>query len=338
MSIEDAVGFVAELLGAIGLPESDALICAEHLVAAEARGYPGHGLRRIAGIADLASRLNQRSKNAVRAEAPGFVLFNAEGRLGIPAVHEAALTAAARLADTPAVVFGVVGYVGTTGSLAVLGGALAERGVVSILMCSSEAAVAPHGSTRAVLGTNPISITVPGHPTTFCADLATSAWSYGAIRAAADAGRPLPKGVVQTRTGEASTNPDDLQDGSMLPFAGHKGYALGLAIELLCGPLLGAKAGRSAAPGGDGFLGILMRSDAARPAADVKRDAQALFEEILAGPPVDPATPIRIPGDKASRAHQTATHIEVPAELMARLRKFRPRAATDPISNNRAGQ
>ncbi|MDA9414187.1 hypothetical protein XH81_04925 [Bradyrhizobium sp. CCBAU 25360] len=318
LDIEGATNLVVEILSKNGLSKSDARLCAEHLVAAEARGYPGHGLRRIPAIALLAEQLSQCAGNKVKTEAPGFVVFDAQGRLGIPAVSEAALSAAARLANSSAIVFGVVGYVGTTGSLAIIGEALAARGVVSILMCSSQAAVAPHGSTRAVLGTNPIAITVPGRPTTFCADLATSAWSYGAIRVAADAGRPLPEGVVQTRAGETSTDPEDAHNGSMLPFAGHKGYALGLAIQLLCGPFLGA----SAAPREDGFMGILVRSDASRPAADLNRDAQALFDEILAGPPIDPEAPIRIPGDKASRAQRSATQIEVSAELMARLRKL----------------
>lgn len=197
LDIEGATSLVAEILSKNGLSKSDARLCAEHLVAAEARGYPGHGLRRIPAIALLAGQLSQSASNKVKTEAPGFVVFDAQGRLGIPAVSEAALSAAARLANSSAIVFGVVGYAGTTGSLAIIGEALAARGVVSILMCSSQAAVAPHGSTRAVLGTNPIAITVPGRPTTFCADLATSAWSYGAIRVAADAGRPLPSALYR---------------------------------------------------------------------------------------------------------------------------------------------
>lgn len=322
LSIDDAVEFAAQLLEKVGLPKPDARTSAEHLVAAEARGYPGHGLRRILGISSLADQIGAEHANQIRKESVGSVFFDGRGRLGIAAVQDAILEAARKTSESTTIAFGVTGYVGTTGSLGIYGQALSSLGLVSVLMCNSEFAVAPHGSKRAVLGTNPIAIAMPGHPTAFNADLATSAWSYGAIKDAAAAGHSIPEGVVQTENGQPSTDPADADNGSQLPLAGHKGYALGLAVELLCGPLIGGKAGRSAVAGSDGFFGILIRADAARPAEDFDRDAQALFSEILQGPPIDPSHPIRIPGTKAQQAQGEARHINIPADLMRRLRSL----------------
>lgn len=320
ISAAEALELATSALRRAGVPTPDCEIAATHLVTAERRGYPGHGLRRIPGIASVAGQLGTSTKNQIKASKAGFLSVDGAARLGIAAVHDALDDAAAQLGEQAAIVLGLTGYKGTTGSIGVFGSALAERGLVSIMMCSSDYAVAPHGSKRAVLGTNPITISVPGSPTSFCADFATSAWSYGAIRDAADKKQRLPKGVVQTADGKPSTDPNDADNGSQMPMAGHKGYALGLAIELLCGPLLGGKAGRDAVTGSDGFFAVVLRSDAARNAADVNRDAQALYSEILKGPPIDARSPIRIPGQTSMQSSAQATEFSVSAELLDRIR------------------
>ena len=188
-------------------------------------------------------------------------------------------------------------------------------------MCHSRAAVAPHGSVKPVLGTNPIAIGFPGQPVSFCVDISTAAMSYGKIMAAARAGETLPPGIVQSASGQPSTDPNDAEAGSQLPMSGHKGYALGLAIELLCGPLLGGKAGNAAVSGSDGFFGILLRADCARSSGALDNDVQALFAEIKAGPAVSNKQ-IRIPGEASAQRQYQATHIEVSTELLEELRVF----------------
>ena len=322
ISIEQATALATGLLRGVGFPVRDADIIAAHLVAAERRGYPGHGLRRLLGICGGSYKVSDSSSNTQRVDKRGFLLFDGQGRLGISAVEDAIRDAVTSLDECASVVFGVIGYGGTTGSLGVYGSRLADRGVTSILMCNSEFAVAPHGSARAVLGTNPITVSMPGNPTSFSADVATAAWSYGSIKDVANAGKPVPLGVVQTEAGAPSVDPNDADRGSQLPMAGHKGYALGLAIELLCGPLLGAKAGRDAVKGSDGFLGILLRTDAARPADEVNNSAQALFTEIRRGPLSEGSSGIRIPGERAATSAQHKT-VDIPEALMAQLETLR---------------
>lgn len=303
----------------IGLPESDARLTALHLIAAELRGYPGHGLRRVLGVASLSGKLSGATANAILPSAEGVLRLDGCGRLGIPAATDALRNAGQMVTDRGALVVTLTNYLGTTGSLGVLAGPLSDRGIACILMCSSEFAVAPHGSRRAILGTNPICIAFPGSPIAFCADVATAAWSYGAIRDAAQAKLALPKGIVQTADGEPSTDPNDADNGSQLPMAGHKGYALGLAVELLCGPLLGGKAGRDAVHGSDGLLAILIPIGSMREQESVNRDAQALFNEILAGPPINSNSPIRIPGSSAVRVSDPQTEIRISAELLRQI-------------------
>lgn len=319
IGVSEAKILARSILERFRLSPKDAELTASHLVAAETRGYPGHGLRRLLGIAAISERIGQHGSNRISIDKHGFMLFDAQHRLGIPSVEDAITELANRLNQEAAIAFGVKGYVGTTGSLGIYCSRLAQQGIVSILMCNSQFAVAPHGSRRAVLGTNPIAFGFPGSPTSFCADVATAAWSYGAIRDLATAGGTLPLGVVQTADGKPSTDPNDADNGSQLPAAGHKGYALGLAIELLCGPLIGAKAGRHAVSGTEGFFGMLIRTDAAHSAEASNADAQALFSEIRSGPPIDPCNRIRIPGESAQSTELTSKQIEVPQEIFDKL-------------------
>jgi L-2-hydroxycarboxylate dehydrogenase (NAD+) len=323
LSSSEAIALATAVLRSCGLSARDSTLTSDHLVASELRGNPGHGLHRLLDIAGITAGLGRSEHNSVVAERPGFVAFDAGGRLGIPAVHDAASAASRMLDDRGSIVFSVTGYQGTTGSLGIHGSLLADSGVTSILMCNSPAIVAPFGARRAVLGTNPIAITIPGHPIQFCADLATAVWSYGAIRSAAERGDQLPVGVIQTARGIPSTDPQDLDGGSQLPLAGHKGYALGLAVELLAGPLVGAKAGRAAVPGSDGFLGILIRTDVVRDLDAVNSEAQRLFAEIKAGPTAPGASAIRIPGERSSASQKHTDQIEISSSVLALLQQLR---------------
>ncbi|WP_316168787.1 MULTISPECIES: Ldh family oxidoreductase [unclassified Bradyrhizobium] len=323
VGVDEARSLAREVLERIPLPRRDAEFAAAHLISAELRGYPGHGLQRLLVIASMSDEFGRSDHNRPIIIKPGFALFDGQRRLGIPAIQDALAEASERLDDLATIAFGVQGYVGTTGSLGIYASQLSQRGVISILMCTSEASVAPHGSRRAVLGTNPIAIGFPGSPTSFCSDIATAAWSWGAIKRAAATGKTLPLGVVQTLDGMPSTDPNDAEKGSQLPTGGHKGYALGLAVELLCGPLIGAKAGRNAVSGTHGFFGVLVRVDAARSAIASNADAQALFGEIRAGPPTDPDIPIRIPGESAQLGEQTTRHFDVPQDLFDKLQELR---------------
>ena len=55
---------------------------------------------------------------------------------------------------------------------------IAEAGMVGVIMCQSPEYVAPHGSTEAIFGTNPIAVGCPSDEGPFLIDLATSAQAW----------------------------------------------------------------------------------------------------------------------------------------------------------------
>ena len=101
---------------------------------------------------------------------------------------------------------------------------------------------APFGGREGLLGTNPLSFGFPNADgLAMLVDFATTAVAAGKIQVARAKGTPLPPGSILDREGNPSTDAEDFyQGGVMLPFGGHKGYALAMVVELLGRVMTGA--------------------------------------------------------------------------------------------------
>src|SRR4029078_2451201 len=56
------------------------------------------------------------------------------------------------------------------------------------------------------------------------------------IQVARAKGAELPPGCILDKNGRPSVNPHDFYDGGvLLPFGQHKGYALAMFVEMMCG-------------------------------------------------------------------------------------------------------
>ena len=83
--------------------------------------------------------------------------------------------------------------------------------------------------------------------------------------------------------------------------AGHKGYALGLAIELLAGPFVNAKGGREAVEGSDGFIEIVLSPDLFTSLSAFIPKVDAVVEEIKNSPKIPSSDEILLPGERSYR-------------------------------------
>jgi L-2-hydroxycarboxylate dehydrogenase (NAD+) len=300
LDIKEATRLARATLGSLRISESDKDAIVSHVIEAEARGYASHGLMRLIPIVSELQSGNYHTRH-LEVDDDGFLFLNGAGSQGIAAVSELLMLAIDRLGTRSVVIAAASNYVGTTGCLGVYGNRLAGQGLIAIQICHSIALVAPDGALDPILGTNPFSISVPGSDFPFVADIATSVKSHGWARIAKLKGEPIPEGVIQDRMGNPSFEPEGPCFGSMLPMAGHKGFALGLAAELICGPVLGGKAGLKAVPGSDSYFSVVFKADIVRPIDSVMTDCNKLYEEIL-GARRKPGVPeLRIPGQRASK-------------------------------------
>lgn len=133
---------------------------------------------------------------------------------------------------------------------------LARHGLVGLAFANAGAAMAPWGGRRPLFGTNPLAFAAPRQgDEPLVIDLATSAAARVKVKAAAEAGRPIPADWAFDCDGCPTTDAAAALAGSLAPFGGPKGYALALMVECLAAGLTGMSWSHEAPPAG---------SDAAR--------------------------------------------------------------------------
>ena len=96
-----------------------------------------------------------------------------------------------------------------------------------------------------VLGTNPMGFACQrsGKPPLVW-DQASSVMAQGDVLLAAQRGEIVPEGIGLDSAGQPTTDPRAmLDDGSALPFAGHKGSSITFMIEIIAGALTGGCCG-----------------------------------------------------------------------------------------------
>lgn len=306
---------VLSLLEKEGLSQNESKIVISHLLDGELSGHSSHGFYRVPGIVK-SLRKNGASKTemVIENQTPVSGLVNGSGHLGLVVAEYATKVAVEKAIASKIAIVGAYNYIGTTGSMGYYNRIAADKGYIALVVCNSSYAMPPWGGKKAILGTNPISISTPSTGDPIIADMATSAMSYGDLALAMQEGRKVPEGVVINEHGYPSHDPNDADNGAQLPMAGHKGYSLALMIEILAGPLVKAKAGRDAVPGSDGFLVIVIDPGIFTDRNQFFSHVDALKTELKSSPLAPGYDEILLPGEKSSRIrkqNKDAQYIEV---------------------------
>ncbi len=119
---------------------------------------------------------------------------------------------------------------------------IAEAGYVAIGFTNASAVVSPPGGNKALLGTNPIAMSVPaqGGGVAFQLDQSTSAVALGKITMAAAAGESIPEGWAVDENGKPTTDPKMALAGSLVSTGGYKGFGFGLMAEVMAAAITGS--------------------------------------------------------------------------------------------------
>jgi uncharacterized oxidoreductase len=237
---------VSGIFRAVDSPDAVAERVAASLVEANLTGHDSHGVIRVPSYvrAVREERIDPRGEIRIVQEGAATAVLDCAHNFGqVGAVRAVELAVGkARAHDISAVVLQRSAHVGRLGEYVVIA---ARQGFAGLMICNGTASggiVAPHGGTARALGSNPIAWAVPGaDDKPIFLDYATSVCAQGKIQVAVDEGHPLPEGWLLDREGQPTRDPrEQSRGGVMLPFGGHKGYALGVIIELLAGGLSGA--------------------------------------------------------------------------------------------------
>lgn len=295
--INDIKKMCCALLENTGVSAEDSEIIFSNLLDEQLLDKNSQGFYYIPNILSAAKSMDHSKKIIEISNTHNFATkVDAQNTLGLIAGNTACEVASKKALEFGISITATTGFKGTTGALGHYARILAKQNLVSIITCSSEYAVAPWGGKDAILGTNPIAISIPNEDNPIIIDFATSAMSYGDLMLAAEEGREVSFGVVLDENGNPSTNPMDAENGCQLPMAGHKGYALGLAVEILAGLFIGAKSGKDAVQGTDGLLIIAFKPDLFVPQNAYLKNLMALINEITSSDLAPGFNEIRLPG------------------------------------------
>jgi L-2-hydroxycarboxylate dehydrogenase (NAD+) len=307
-----------------GVPEQHAETQVSLLLEAELRGIASHGLLRLPRVIERIANGATNPNAKGRGEWRGQALLQVDGEQGLgPVVALHALDQVCARAKDTGIAAAAVRNCDHLGMLAWYAEHVARRGQVLIALTISEALVHPWGGRRAMLGTNPIAIGIPAEPDPFVLDMATSLVSMGKIHDHANRGVSIPEDWALDKDGNPTTDAVAAKAGAIAPFGGAKGYALGLAFELLVTSLTGAAIGPdvkgtldSQIPCNKGDVFIVLE-----PANGMASIVSRFMDDIRNSDPIDPAEPVRVPGDRArnSRAGVIDQNIQLTPDIWTRI-------------------
>jgi L-2-hydroxycarboxylate dehydrogenase (NAD+) len=298
---------VERVLARHGVPAAHARIQANLFIGAQMRGTASHGLLRLRRVVErLQAGLTVAGETGdLNWTAPGFLAVDGKGGLG-PVVALTALDAVIPRARQNGIAVAAIRNANHLGAIAFYADYVARQGLTVIALTISEALVHPYGGRRAMIGTNPIAVGVPAEPEPLVLDMATSLVSMGKIHDHANRGAPIPEGWALDAAGNPTTDAVAAKDGAIAPFGGAKGYALGLAFEVLVASLAESAIGNqvrgtldSVDPSNKGDLFIVIAPPHAEAA---KALVSEYLTEVRASPPMEPGRPVLIPGDRAHAA------------------------------------
>lgn len=185
-------------------------------------------------------RVNGTVEPAVSQPRGGAVLSDAKFGFAQPAFTRA-LPLAIQAARENGVATLAVAHAHTCTSVGFFTEQIAAAGLIGIGMTNASPVVAPPGGNAAVIGTNPIAMTVPGDSgPRMHFDFSTSAVALGKITMAKAAGEAIPPGWAVDSDGTPTTDPDAALGGALVSAGGYKGWGLGLMVELLAAGMTGS--------------------------------------------------------------------------------------------------
>jgi LDH2 family malate/lactate/ureidoglycolate dehydrogenase len=194
----------------------------------------------------------------------------------------------------------------------------AARGCVGIALSNSDPGMAPLGALGPVLGTNPLAIAAPGAPgcDVPSLDIATSVVAQGRIIVASRDGSAIPGDWAISPDGKPTKDPAEALAGSVLPMAGHKGFALAFMIDVLTGCLSGAALSpdipgdpNSPDPQNTGHCFIAIHVESIRDRQEYESSLARLVDAVHGAARADWAEPFMTPGEReaiAARGRESA--------------------------------
>ena len=287
------------------------------LISANLAGHDSHGVMRIPSyVEDIQNgRIRPAAVPLITQEKAATATIDCAGtfgQLGACMTAETAVRKAREGGIGSATLFRA-NHTGRIGEWAELG---ASQGMITIATASGPFVrlVAPFGGRERSLGTNPIAWSVPrpgGRPPILL-DFATSAAAQGKLMVARAKREPVPHGWILDSQGRSTTDVEDYFGGGvLLPFAGHKGYALSVIVELMAVALSGGDSVPKTERGSCLFVACF-DPGAFRPDDLFGESVERVANRLKSVKPADGFDEVLLPGEPEARAREKRLREGIP--------------------------
>ncbi len=232
-------------------------------------------------------------------------------------------------------------HAGSAGVYAALPLAQDMIGIYSVVASANHMAM--WGGAETLLGTNPLAVAIPaGEEAPVVLDIATTVVSYGTVKNYRLQGKTMPEGWMVSRAdGGPLTDPQQSDEGLLLPIGAYKGSGLALVLGLLAGTLNGAAFGRdvidfnhddeSACDNGHFIIAL----DIARfvPLEAFRAEVDRHMRDLRTSQRLPGIDAIRLPGAerRARRDDRLRNGVPMAPELLAQLDKLADELGVKPL-------
>ena len=228
------------MLGGLGVPPEQAVIVADNLVEADLRGIDSHGAHLMALYYGRVRSGDLRPVTDVSTIDDRGATVRLDAALGFGQVAGvAAMDVAIARAREHGVATVTVRELTHLGALAYYTMRAAAQGLIAFAFQNGGTIVPPFGGTTSLFSTNPFSYAIPaGEEPPVVYDVATTAAAGNKILLARKRGdASIPEGWANDEQGRPTTDPQAASVYQLQWFGGHKGFGLGMLVEIMSGLL-----------------------------------------------------------------------------------------------------
>jgi LDH2 family malate/lactate/ureidoglycolate dehydrogenase len=332
VTFDDARRLVIDILQKYGITKDHGLLVADHLIDAASAGHGFAGLPRVLALVQHLCDRPAAGPISIHRKSRNSIVIDGGGNNGyVTSLY--GIDRAIELAKETGV--GIVGVSNTwfSGRLAYYVERAARAGFIALHTANTAARVAPAGGIDRIFGTNPIAFAFPCDPEPLVIDFGTGMTTWGEVLLRERIGKPLDAGWAVDESGQPTTDPAKALAGAFLPWGGHRGYGVALAVQIF-GILCGSKTIVEDVAE-CGFFFLVFDPELLMPAEQFQARVTELAREIEGSRPAPGIEGVRIPGRGSASRRAAAMKkgaIEVDEAVYAALVSLREENLAAPVA------
>ena len=324
--------FCTDAFSKIGFSEKESRIITDVLLTSDLYGIESHGMQRIVRYHKGIEKglIDPKAVAEVVYETPISAVIDAHDAMGQLVGHDA-MKKAIEKAKTAGI--GIVSvrnsnHYGIAGYYAKMA---CDEGLIGFSGTNSEAIMVPTFGRLAMIGSNPIAMSMPADPYPFFFDCSTTVVTRGKLEMYNKMEKPLPDGWALDRCGHDSTDAKDVlqnivakNGGGIMPLGGssevsgsHKGYGYGMLCEIFSSIISLGTTSNFTMKGKSGICHFFAAIDPAvfGDADAIREHLSTFLEQLRQSPKADGAERIYTHGEKEVLATRDRRENGIPVNI-----------------------